>query len=887
MAVIIPERKQAHFSVRNALENSMESNNVEFQAAVFAAGKFAEYSENFTVNICSKITEMVRSHSTPLEIKLKLISVFQHMRKIDASTAAMVRQTLIEDMLPNYPAQEFVLVTLHTLTLLSAHTLIDVPDQVKLLLRHLITDPRSPVKRWVLTDLRYLANENRAHLWSEENIGSIVKFADSCDSSKDASILCGCLSILCDLVKYTDSTQNFSLGNENSPVIRLCHSCCYGKNFLVAAKATQLITLVTVICIKEFHQVEGIDIVDEAIMSIEALFLLVNSITGTISSTVLKECLRCCVMLCKVKSEACDQFVDIIGSSLTEQSGEGRKDGSTVLLFCETLASLGHMKAGVLKLLLPDICNILSSSCEKAVDNDIPLGQDDSKILIMLCTILFQTIKEHLWTHEAKQAINQVLGVVDLWSAYKIGRSASRYGHHSIASAILSNAANHVSSENLYFWLKGLSQICQGENKISGMDDDTNDEYSHIKLEPTSAMKKASHIVERLSMGNMKIQEGVENLKASATPQSPASSAHINFQLEYLKCRSEFLSALHQIVVSSNSLRTSPPPAIASTQAKQSHDDLQRCGRITGLLRSCVSDFSRVGSLYGALFESSFDADPDTLCHLQVVQHICFCLSQWIERVCLKSLKHGNIFDEQKIEFIPPLPLVANNQDFKEYGIDIQALVKTGENVAKVFQVLVSDPDCPAPITNIHTECLINVANILASNQVCFPRYFYQSLQSTTIKLAVTPQPRANNEPTNVSASQFVAIKVEGVINSASSRISAWRSVHAIKLTLNSTLQQPAASQAAALKDGKDPNSMMINQCIEKECSPHNDFFTQQFLIHFPIAGTHQLFISARLVDEQGITWKSDAKTALNIKAFEDGQNRASATQANRPSTSR
>ena len=132
-----------------------------------------------------------------------------------------------------------------------------------------------------------------------------------------------------------------------------------------------------------------------------------------------------------------------------------------------------------------------------------------------------------------------------------------------------------------------------------------------------------------------------------------------------------------------------------------------------------------------------------------------------------------------------------------------------------------------------------------------------------------------------------MAIKVEGVINSASSRISAWRSVHAIKLTLNSTLQQPAASQAAALKEGKDPNSMMINQCIEKECSPHNDFFTQQFLIHFPIAGTHQLFISARLVDEQGITWKSDAKTALNIKAFEDGQNRASATQANRPSTSR
>ena len=79
----------------------------------------------------------------------------------------------------------------------------------------------------------------------------------------------------------------------------------------------------------------------------------------------------------------------------------------------------------------------------------------------------------------------------------------------------------------------------------------------------------------------------------------------------------------------------------------------------------------------------------------------------------------------------------------------------------------------------------------------------------------------------------------------------------------------------------------MINQSIEKECSPHNDFFTQQFLIHFPIAGTHQLLIEARLIDEQGITWKSGVMASLNIKSFEDGQNRTSASQAKRASTSR
>ena len=886
MAVIIPERKQAHHSVRNALEHSQDSNNVEFQAAIFAAGKFAEHSENFSVNLCSKITEMVRSHSTPLEMKLKLISVFQHMRKIDSSTAAMVRQTLIEDMLPDYPAQEFVLVTLHTLTLLSAHTLIDVPDQVELLLKHLTTDPRSIIKRWVLADLRFLANENRAHLWSKANIESIIMFSESCSSTKDVSILCGALSILCDLVKFTDSTQQFVLNNADSPVLHLCRSCCYGKHFIIVAKATQLLTLVTATCVKEMHQVEGTDIVSDSVMAIEALFLIVNSSSGAVNLSVLKECLRCCVMLCKAKPDTCDQFVDIIGGGITEHNGVGRKDGSIMLLLCETLASLGHMKLGVLNLLLPDICNILSTLCENALDSDLSIGEDDAKVLILLCTLLFQTMKGHLWTEEAKKSINQVLGVVDQWSAYRLGRTASRYGHHGIACDVLNTAANHVCSENFYFWLKGLSQICQGEYEISEIIDDINDDtdYDYSDME---YRKKRPNIVGKLSTGNMKILEGLDNLKASATPQSSASSSHINFQLEYLKCRTEYLSTLRQMVVSSNTLRTSPPPAIASTQAKQSHDDLQRCGRITSLLRSCVADFNRVGSLYGALYESSFDADPDTLCHIQVLQHICLCLSQWIEMVCLKSSLHGNIFDEQQIEFTPSLSLATNNQDLSDYGIDIQGIVEIGEKVAQVFQHLMADPECPPPITNVHTQCLINVAHILASNQVCFPRYFYQSLQSTNIKLAVTPQPRSVNEPINVSASQYVAIKVEGVITSTTSKTKMWRRVNVIKLTLNSTLQQPTANQAAMLKEGKDPNSIMINQSVEKECTPHNDFFTQQFLIHFPIAGTHQLLIEAKIIDEQGITWKSGVKASLNIKSFEDGQNRASATQANRPSTSR
>ena len=47
----------------------------------------------------------------------------------DAQTAATVRATCVE-MLPAYPAEDFVVVTLRTLTQLAAHALVDIPEQV-------------------------------------------------------------------------------------------------------------------------------------------------------------------------------------------------------------------------------------------------------------------------------------------------------------------------------------------------------------------------------------------------------------------------------------------------------------------------------------------------------------------------------------------------------------------------------------------------------------------------------------------------------------------------------------------------------------------------------------------------------------------------------------
>ena len=95
------------------------------------------------------------------------------------------------------------------------------------------------------------------------------------------------------------------------------------------------------------------------------------------------------------------------------------------------------------------------------------------------------------------------------------------------------------------------------------------------------------------------------------------------------------LCSLSQLVSSCNSLRTSPPPAIAAAQAKQAHDDLQRCGRVTYLLRQCVKSFQEVGTMYSDLYQSSFDADPDTLVHIQILQQLTWSQGEVVRRVQL------------------------------------------------------------------------------------------------------------------------------------------------------------------------------------------------------------------------------------------------------------
>ena len=537
--------------------------------------------------------------------------------------------------------------------------------------------------------------------------------------------------------------------------------------------------------------------------------------------------------------------MDIVGGLLLSSTQE------TVLVLCETLASFASMKRGVLKLLIPDICNAINTVIESEAE-----GGSSAPVLTLMTTMLFQTQRNHSWSESCSAALQSAVGNVDQWSGYCIARSAARYGHHGIAAEIFQKLSFSSSSEHFYFWLTGLNEISLGEHALNNVQN--------------------QDLVERLSLASSHILEGMSSIRAASTPTRSQE-----FQVEYLKCRSDFLQTLSQIVYTCHSLRTSPPPAIAGSQAKASADDLQRCGRITSLLRSCVTDLNNVGQCFHDLYSSCFDADQDTLAQVHIFQHLCHCLGTWIEMVCLKSSRQGTIYEDIAIVFKPNLIL---EEDY-DRNLEIQDLLSVGEQVAECFRSLLTRPDTPPPITDAHTTCLLDVVNLLVTCQMGLPRFFFQSLQQTSLKLAVTPQPRSGNEPIGVSNSQHMAIKVEGVITTATSLSKSLRTVKSIKLILTSQLQNPSAK---ALQNNEKATD--CNQSLEQILEPHNDFFSAQFLIPFSVPGTHQVSrekkivklkhynfdfqfqvnIETRLVDEEGQVWNIGVKTNLAIKSFED-----------------
>ncbi|XP_055000364.1 integrator complex subunit 7 isoform X2 [Sorex araneus] len=751
---------------------------------------------------------MIQGLATPVDLKLKLIPILQHMHH-DALLASGARQ-LLQQLVTSYPSTKMVIVSLHTFTLLAASSLVDTPKQIQLLLQCLETDPRKAVKRLAVQDLKLLARKT-PHTWSRENIQALCECA--LQTPYD-SLKLGTLSVLATLsgtiaVKHYFSVAAGNVGSSPraSDLVRLAQECCYHSNRGVAAHGARVLTNIAVSC----QEKDLLALEQDAVFGLESLLVLCSQDDSPGAQATLKVALNCMVKLATGRPHLGQSVVE----ALLMQLPAARP--AACILMCHCLAAIA-MKLPVLgEGLLGDLLELYKTIGRSASDKQ-------QELLVSLATVVFVASQKAL-SAEVKQVIKQQLeSVSNGWTVYRIARQASRMGNHDMAQELYRSLLTQVASEHFYFWLHSLEEFSCAEHCLAGLREE---DYR-------SAL---SCIAESLRF----YHKGIASLTAASTPLNPLS-----FQCEFVKLRIDLLQAFSQLICTCNSLKTSPPPAIATTIAMTLGNDLQRCGRISNQMRQSMEEFRSLAARYGDLYQASFDADAASLRSLELQQQSCLLISHAIEALILDP----------------------DAASFQEYGTMGAAPADSEyeRRVMSVYSRVLEEVEALTrkytPVSYMHTACLCDGIIALLKVPLSFQRYFFQKLQSTSIKLALSPSPRNPAEPIAVQSNQQLALKVEGVVQHGA-KPGLFRKIQSVCLNVSSTLQSKSG------QDYKVPLDHVTNE-MEQRVEPHNDYFSTQFLLNFSVLGTHHITVESSVKDADGIVWKTGPRTTIFVKALED-----------------
>ncbi|XP_078589616.1 integrator complex subunit 7-like [Branchiostoma floridae x Branchiostoma japonicum] len=802
IACIISERKNTHHSIRTSLDSHDE---VEMEAAIFAASCFAAQSRTFAVGICNKIAEMIQGLATPVEMKLKLIPIFQHMHH-DAQTAAKVRQLCVE-MLPSYPARGFVMVTLHTLSLLSAKTLIDIPQQVELLLHYLQQDPRRAIKLKVLSDL-HLLTKKAPHMWAQHNLQVLCSFISITPYDNLKLRALTVLSVL---------AESSPLITKESSLMEVCLENCYHSNIAISTEASTVLTNLACQLSKGASGKVDETLLNQCVAAVESLLTVCVTETTEQHQLMLKKSLSCVSCLCKSFPVLASSLADTIYSLLDVAQGE------MPLLLYQGLAAVGSTCPSGLEQLRFDLLDRLQEVSAMPQDK-----QQDFQVL--LTSLVLMACPVPLPGHMSKTLIASLTSDPNHWTAFCVARQAARWGHHTVAVKLLQRLPSLVASEHLHFWLISLGEFCAGEEQLSHIHPDQPQHKGTVTL-----AQACGHY-----------QKGTTALKASVTPTFP-----LEFQTQFTQLRAELLQAHANLLAACTTLQTCPPPAIATAMANVSGKEIQRTGRIGTQLQQCVAQFRMLSAKYGDLLQASFDADLTTLKSLTHLQQGCLLMAHVVDVLVLHNHQYISA-DVYNIQWDVP--------DFSRGESGGEALPPVFQDVLKMVQKTLGEAQGSA-ITHVQVSSVFKASCMLLREPLHFPRYFFQALQSTQIKLALSPSQRSVNDPVLVSTDTQLALKVEGVIQHGA-KPGLFRAVNKVCLDVSSSSDTKIPQEQKVRVDN-------LNNELQELVEPHNDYFSAQFLLHFPFPGNHTVCAEASVIDTSGLSWKTGPKMTLLVRSFD------------------
>ncbi|KAH8343323.1 hypothetical protein KR059_008311 [Drosophila kikkawai] len=865
---VIPEKQQVHHAIRRALDSH---DTVEVEAAIYASSCFAAQSSSFAISMCAKISDMIESLQVPVPMKLLLIPVLRHMHH-DATTATLVSR-LCMDLLPKYPAQSFVVAIIDTLTQLSSRTLVGVPGQLEVLL-DFMQDLRTPVRVQVLRSFNELAGSQSVDAWPKPAIEALIGRFELCTNSQEQFLF---LSILLKLSECPLTCQQL-LREHRGALLQLCIQCISKlDDYTTATQAMAVLSVLGAFGLKKKHE-SGVQQVEDILhmVNLHMEGLLLCTARRAECTRDLRRVLTYGIRITQANAEFGTSFIEIVTNTLGDKVVYPPANAE---LMCEALVGLcEHFQ--LRKYAFSTVEGLVGEDDSNAMDTDEPPPskvnpmlarlplilhklnsiiespescEQQVKTVEILSALVLQTTMGCYLPQKVTQVFEKCVSRLNCWTLYRIARTASRYGHHYVAAHIYTKISQMVIVDHMHYFLVALSQISQAECILNyGLDYAVMRDNYAPKAPPESLMP----LMKRLENASNLYQQALASLRACSSPQHPCT-----FQLEYLKIRAQFLQTLLLAVTVKNAQVIVPPPAIAGSLAQNSRDYLQKFGHVTNQLRKLVKALKACEESYARLYKSSFDADHVTLEFLQVAEFQCALFAHIIESICYAT---------------PPEPPVflttGEHPETRYFAASCQRMVQMQKNLPQ-------EPANAKTISNRHLDVIIAQIEIITKTPLCLPRYFFQILQSTQIKLSVSPQPRSATEPVNVQSGSNLVIKVEGVLQHFSKQQKHFRRVESVQLSLTSQLitPPPRSTQDQLSKPGAN-DTVTLNQIVK----PQRDFLSGSFLLPISSGGHFQVTLETFVVDENGITWCTGPKSSMVVRVLED----PSKPSAPAPSTS-
>ncbi|CAH8500912.1 unnamed protein product [Schistosoma bovis] len=434
------------------------------------------------------------------------------------------------------------------------------------------------------------------------------------------------------------------------------------------------------------------------------------------------------------------------------------------------------------------------------------------------------------------------------WIVYQLARQGNRYGQHEFAGKLYEKLSSLAITEKSYFWLTALSEFSQMEFKLINLTRNLETDVqqtlstSNIPMDQSTqpiVFTKNSWIA-KLILGLRTASE--EACKLQTTIMCVGGSDGRWFQAKYIQIRSLLLinlsnlcsTAYHALRIKrwSGSIFMNPSCRNDSSQfqtaqcvsTNNNNDDSNNINMNASSnlvwLSSCVESWNNLSQEISNLRVQCLDADLQTHRHLEAITQLVEFFNE------LLSLIDGSSYSLKSSCIEEYFSSSHDSSSFHTYESDPYG------KIVPVLRALIKEY---FPNTNNNTPSIREWLPIIIFKVVQlathWPRFFFQRLQTTTVRLVLLP--KAGSHPDDVlTISNDIChmIQVMGVVQQRS------------RLTKQTLLRRITAVQIIINVNEICPETIKTNQftklnCIfstKKTAQLKGDYFHCEFCIRFP-----------------------------------------------------